>query len=422
MTNQPTAVWDSLKRDAEERRAAAQPYVQEGKVVAADDTVALLEAVIRPGDKLNIEGDNQKQADFLAECLCKVDPAKVHDLHMVQSVLSMGTHLDVFDKGIAKKLDFSFSGPQAGRLAEYVREGKIEIGAIHTYLELYGRYFMDLTPRVALTVAVSADKNGNLFTGFNTEDTPVIVEATKFKQGIVVAQVNEIVDEVPRVDIPGDWVDFVVQAPKPFYVEPLFTRDPALITDSQVLRAMMVIKGIYGEYGIQRLNHGIGFDTAAIELLLPTYGEELGLKGKICSYFSLNPHPTLIPAIESGWVKSVHSFGGEVGMEDYVAARPDVFFVGPDGTMRSNRAFSQTAGHYALDLFIGGTLQIDKYGNSSTATATRVAGFGGAPNMGCDAKGRRHATPGWLKCGEEYGIQSELVGDLPRGKRLVVQL
>ena len=374
--------------DAEERRAAAQPYVQEGKVVAADDTVALLEAVIRPGDKLNIEGDNQKQADFLAECLCKVDPAKVHDLHMVQSVLSMGTHLDVFDKGIAKKLDFSFSGPQAGRLAEYVREGKIEIGAIHTYLELYGRYFMDLTPRVALTVAVSADKNGNLFTGFNTEDTPVIVEATKFKQGIVVAQVNEIVDEVPRVDIPGDWVDFVVQAPKPFYVEPLFTRDPALITDSQVLRAMMVIKGIYGEYGIQRLNHGIGFDTAAIELLLPTYGEELGLKGKICSYFSLNPHPTLIPAIESGWVKSVHSFGGEVGMEDYVAARPDVFFVGPDGTMRSNRAFSQTAGHYALDLFIGGTLQIDKYGNSSTATATRVAGFGGAPNMGCDAKGR----------------------------------
>ena len=121
-------------------------------------------------------------------------------------------------------------------------------------------------------------------------------------------------------------------------------------------------------------------------------------------------------------MKSVHSFGGEVGMEDYVAARPDVFFVGPDGTMRSNRAFSQTAGHYALDLFIGGTLQIDKYGNSSTATATRVAGFGGAPNMGCDAKGRRHATPGWLKCGEEYGIQSELVGDLPRGKRLVVQL
>ncbi len=422
MTTATTKVWDTLLRDAKERLADAQPYVKEGKVVAAEDAVKLLEAVIRPGDKVNIEGDNQKQADFLAECLCKVDPAKVHDLHMVQSVLSLSSHMDIFEKGIAKKVDFSFSGPQGGRLAEFVNEGKIELGSIHTYLELYGRYYMDLTPRVALCVGYQADKNGNLYTGFNTEDTPVIAEATKFRQGIVIAQVNEIVDELPRIDIPGDWVDFVIQSPKPFYCEPLFTRDPALITDSQILRAMMVIKGIYAEYGIQRLNHGVGFDTAAIELLLPTYGEELGLKGKICNRFILNPHPCLIPAIESGWVESIHSFGGEIGMDKYVKARPDVFFIGPDGDMRSNRCYSQMAGHYAIDCFIGGTLQIDKYGNSSTATATRIAGFGGAPNMGCDAKGRRHATGAWTKCGEEYAMGPELYGDMPRGKRLVVQL
>jgi len=422
MDREKEQVWDSLRLDTEERMKKARAIVGEGKVISTDKTVALLEAIIKPGDKLNLEGNNQKQADFLAECLCKVDPGKVYDLHMVQSVLSLPTHLDVFDKGIAKKVDFSFSGPQAGRLAKYVEEGKIEIGAIHTYLELFGRYFMDLTPRVALIVAFQADKEGNLYTGFNTEDTPVIVEATKFKQGIVVAQVNEIVDKLPRVDIPADWVDFVVKSPKPFYIEPLFTRDPALITDAQVLRAMIAIKGIYAEYGIQRLNHGVGFDTAAIELLLPTYAEELGLKGKICSYFSLNPHPTMIPAIESGWVKSIHCFGGELGMEEYVRARPDIFFVGPDGSLRSNRAFSQMAGHYALDMFIGGTLQIDKYGNSSTAVAGRIAGFGGAPNMGCDAKGRRHSTDAWLKCGEEYGLKQDLYGDIPRGKRLVVQL
>ena len=70
--------------------------------------------------------------------------------------------------------------------------------------------------------------------------------------------------------------------------------------------AMMAIKGIYAEYGVQRLNHGIGFNTAAIELLLPTYGERLGLKGKICTHCALNPHPTLIPAIEAGWVEPVH--------------------------------------------------------------------------------------------------------------------
>ena len=414
--------WDSLKRDRIERIREAIPLVKMGKIVEASNAVKLLETVIKPYDKVTIEGDNQKQADFLAECLCKVDKEQVHHLHMIQSAISLPSHLDVFEKKIASRVDFSYAGSQANRLAQFVKEGKIEIGAIHTYLELFGRYFIDLTPRVALTVAVSADREGNLYTGFNTEDTPVVIEATKFKQGIVIAQVNEIVDKVPRVDIPGDWVDFVIQAPQPFYVEPLFTRDPANITDSQVLRAMMVIKGIYAEYGIQSLNHGVGFDTAAIELLLPTYGEELGLKGKICKYFSLNPHPTLIPAIESGWVESIHSFGGESGMADYVAARSDVFFVGPDDTLRSNRTYCQAAGHYGIDLFIGGTLQIDKYGNSSTATASRIAGFGGAPNMGCDPKGRRHSSGAWLKGGQEDGIQRSLIGDLPRGRRLVVQL
>lgn len=414
--------WDTLKRDRIGRIRNTIPLVTMGKLVDASRAVELLEMVIHPYDKVTIEGDNQKQADFLADCLCKVNPEKVHHLHMIQSAISLPAHLDIFEKKIASKIDFSYAGSQANKLAEFVRDGKIEIGAIHTYLELFGRYFIDLTPRVALTVAVSADRDGNLYTGFNTEDTPVVIEATKFKQGIVIAQVNQIVDRVPRVDIPGDWVDFVIQAPNPFYVEPLFTRDPANITDSQILRAMMVIKGIYAEYGIQSLNHGVGFDTAAIELLLPTYGEELGLKGKICKYFSLNPHPTLIPAIETGWIESIHSFGGELGMEEYVSARPDVFFVGPDDTLRSNRTYCQAAGHYAIDLFIGGTLQIDEYGNSSTATASRIAGFGGAPNMGCDPKGRRHASEAWLKCGAEDGTQRRLIGDMPRGRRLVVQL
>lgn len=207
--------WDSLKRDRIERIREAIPLVKMGKIVEASNAVKLLETVIKPYDKVTIEGDNQKQADFLAECLCKVDKEQVHHLHMIQSAISLPSHLDVFEKKIASRVDFSYAGSQANRLAQFVKEGKIEIGAIHTYLELFGRYFIDLTPRVALTVAVSADREGNLYTGFNTEDTPVVIEATKFKQGIVIAQVNEIVDKVPRVDIPGDWVDFVIQAPQP---------------------------------------------------------------------------------------------------------------------------------------------------------------------------------------------------------------
>ncbi|MGL6198210.1 MAG: malonate decarboxylase subunit alpha [Lachnospiraceae bacterium] len=414
--------WNTLQTDLAKRKQAAEPLCKNGKEVAAEDTVKLLETVIRPGDKVAVEGDNQKQADFLSDSLTKVNPEIIHDLHIIQSAISLDSHLDIFDSGIASKLDFSFSGPMAGRMAELLNQGRIKLGSIHTYLELFGRYFIDLTPRVAMVAAYKADREGNLYTGFNTEDTPVLVEAAKFKQGIVIAQVNEIVDTLPRIDIPGYSVDYVIHSPKPFYIEPLFTRDPALITDAQVLRAMMAIKGIYAEYGVQSVNHGIGFDTAAIELLLPTYGEELGLKGKICSYFALNPHPTLIPAIESGWVKNIHCFGGEVGMEDYVSSRSDIFFTGPDGSLRSNRAFGQVAGHYALDMFIGGTLQIDQYGNSSTATSGRVAGFGGAPNMGCDARGRRHASESWLKCGKEDGVQDEATGGMFRGRKLVVQL
>ncbi|MDR6094560.1 malonate decarboxylase subunit alpha [Stenotrophomonas sp. SORGH_AS_0321] len=412
-----TRVWNTLEQQRQQRlQRAAEAGLQ--REVPHARVIDLFEAVIEPGDRVCLEGNNQKQADFLAESLAQVNPERVRDLHMVQSVLSLPSHLDVFERGIAKRLDFSFSGPQGGRLAALVAEGRIDIGAIHTYLELFGRYFVDLTPKIALVAAQAADRHGNLYTGPNTEDTPVIVEATAFRGGIVIAQVNEIVDTLPRVDIPADWVDFVTLAPRPNYIEPLFTRDPAQISEIQVLMAMMAIKGIYAEYGVQRLNHGIGFDTAAIELLLPTYAESLGLKGKIGSHWALNPHPALIPAIESGFVKSVHSFGSELGMEKYIQARPDVFFTGADGSMRSNRAFSQTAGLYACDMFIGSTLQIDLQGNSSTATRDRIAGFGGAPNMGSDARGRRHASPAWLKAGE----QAALPGQMPRGRKLVVQM
>ncbi len=271
----------SRDRTARDERVAAGRALAKGKAVHRDDAARLLEALLRPGDRVCLEGDNQKQADLLAEALTRVDPSKVHDLHMVQSGVVLPEHLDVFESGIAKRLDYAYSGPQSARIARMLFGGRIELGAVHTYLELFARYFIDLTPQVALIAAVSADRDGNLYTGPNTEDTPTVVEATTFKNGVVVAQVNEIVDRVPRVDIPGDRVHFVVEAGRPFYVEPLFTRDPGAVTETQILTAMLALKGIYEPYAVRRLNHGIGFNTAAIELLLPTYAERMGLKGKI---------------------------------------------------------------------------------------------------------------------------------------------
>ena len=409
--------WDT-RRTEKQRRLQKVRQLADGPVLRSAHIVPALEALIVPGDRVVLEGNNQKQADFLSRSLAAVDPAKLNNLHLIMPSVSRAEHLDLFERGIARKLDFAYAGTQSLRISQLLQDGLLEIGAIHTYIELYARLYVDLTPNVVLVAGYKADRQGNLYTGPSTEDTPALVEAAAFRDGIVIAQVNEIVDDpsdLPRVDIPGSWIDFVVQADKPFFIEPLFTRDPRLIKPVHVLMAMLAIRGVYERHQVQSLNHGIGFNTAAIELILPTYGEKLGLKGKICRNWALNPHPTLIPAIESGWVESVHCFGAELGMENYAAARPDVFFTGRDGSLRSNRALCQLAGQYAVDLFIGATLQMDGLGNSSTVTRGRLTGFGGAPNMGHDPHGRRHASPAWLDL-----IETD--DPLARGKKLVVQM
>jgi len=412
--NPSQANW-ATRRDEKQRRLKLVEKWLNNHILSSERIVDALECLVQPNDRVVMEGDNQKQADFLSRALVRVDPKIVHDLHMIISSISRPEHLTLFEQGIARKVDFAFAGPQSLRVAQLLEDGQLEIGAIHTYVELYARLFVDLAPHVVLVCAEQGDADGNLYTGPNTEDTPIIVEAAAFHDGIVIAQVNQIVDKLPRVDIPGSWVDVVVKADRPFAVEPLFTRDPRHIDELQILMAMMVIRGIYEKHGVVSLNHGIGFDTAAIELLLPTYGASLGLKGKICRNWALNPHPTLIPAIESGWVESVHSFGSEVGMERYVAARPDIFFTGKDGSLRSNRVICQLAGQYAVDAFIGSTLQMDADANSSTVVLGRLAGFGGAPNMGHDPHGRRHSSHAWLDLIENPK-------PVTRGRKIVVQM
>ncbi|TBU93311.1 malonate decarboxylase subunit alpha [Stutzerimonas kirkiae] len=419
ITISPPPQW-SRRRAEKARRIDQVRALADGVILPSDRIVAALEALIAPGDRVVLEGNNQKQADFLSRSLARVDPQRLHDLHMIMPSVSRAEHLDLFERGIARKLDFSFAGPQSLRISQLLEDRQLEVGAIHTYIELYSRLLVDLIPNVALVAGFQADRHGNIYTGPSTEDTPALVEPTAFSDGIVIFQVNEIVDELPRVDIPASWVDFVVVADRPFYIEPLFTRDPRHIKPVHVLMAMMAIRGIYEKHKVQSLNHGIGFNTAAIELILPSYGEKLGLKGKICRNWTLNPHPTLIPAIETGWVESVHCFGTELGMEDYIAQRPDVFFTGRDGSMRSNRMMCQLAGQYAVDLFIGATLQVDGDGHSSTVTRGRLAGFGGAPNMGHDPRGRRHGTAAWLDMATPGGEGPVTL--LERGKKLVVQM
>ncbi len=201
------------RRNAKQARMKRVEDLVSGKIIPADRMTAFLERVLNPSDTVILEGDNQKQASFLSEALAAADPEVVHDLHMVIPSVSRAEHLNLFEKGIGSVLDFSYAGSQSMRIAHMIEDGILNVGAIHTYVELYARLFIDLIPDVCLIAADEADDCGNLYTGPNTEETPTLAEAAAFKDGLVVAQVNRITKRVSRVDIPGDWVDFIVEAP-----------------------------------------------------------------------------------------------------------------------------------------------------------------------------------------------------------------
>ena len=58
--------------------------------------IEALAALIEPGDAVALEGDNQKQADFLSRALARVDPTRLHDLHLLISSVSRPEHLTLF--------------------------------------------------------------------------------------------------------------------------------------------------------------------------------------------------------------------------------------------------------------------------------------------------------------------------------------
>ncbi len=293
-------VWNTQREERQSRLNAAAHLAKGKVVVAAADAQKLIEAVVRSGDRVCLEGDNQKQADFLADALAAVDPAQINNLHIVQSGVVLQAHLDLFEKGIARKLDFSYAGPQSHAIARALSAGQIELGAVHTYIELFARYFVDLTPNVALIAAVKADRDGNLYTGRTPRTRRPSWRRRPSSPASWSPRSTRSWTGSPASTSRPTWSISSSPRTRPFYVEPLFTRDPASVTETQILMAMMALKGIYAPYGVQRLNHGIGFPTAAIELILPTYGESLGLKGKVATHWALNPHPTLIRRSKAG--------------------------------------------------------------------------------------------------------------------------
>src|SRR3982074_3952106 len=118
----------TTRRDEKRRRIYLVKPWMSGPILPKEKIIEALEALIVSGDRVVLEGDNQKQADFLSRSLVKVDAGKVHDLHLVISSISRPEHLTLFELGIARKVDFDFAGPQSLRVSQLLDDGVLELG------------------------------------------------------------------------------------------------------------------------------------------------------------------------------------------------------------------------------------------------------------------------------------------------------
>ncbi len=143
--------WMKRRIEKQRRLQSVAPWLK-GHVLAPERITDALQLLIQANDRVVIEGDNQKQADFLSRSLVEVDPKLIHDLHIIISSISRPEHLTLFEKGIARKADFAFAGPQSLRVAQLLEDGILQIGAIHTYVELYARLFMDLITKCGVNL------------------------------------------------------------------------------------------------------------------------------------------------------------------------------------------------------------------------------------------------------------------------------
>lgn len=66
-------VWN--RRRMEKQRRLSEANIS-GKVIPTDQLVSALENLLAPGDRVVLEGNNQKQADFLSRMLAEVNPKK----------------------------------------------------------------------------------------------------------------------------------------------------------------------------------------------------------------------------------------------------------------------------------------------------------------------------------------------------------
>ena len=77
--DQVTRSWTTRRDEKRRRMQLIQPWMN-GPVRPTARVIEALETLIVSGDRIEVEGDNPKQADFPSRSLVKVDSGKLHDL------------------------------------------------------------------------------------------------------------------------------------------------------------------------------------------------------------------------------------------------------------------------------------------------------------------------------------------------------
>ena len=87
--------WTTRREEKRRRLESVRPWMK-GPILSQTKIIDALQLLVKGGDRLVLEGDNQKQADFLSRSLVQVDPKKLRDLHSIISSISRPEHLDLF--------------------------------------------------------------------------------------------------------------------------------------------------------------------------------------------------------------------------------------------------------------------------------------------------------------------------------------
>ena len=156
------STWTRRRADKRERLSAVAGYV-DGKLIEQGRLRDTLEGLLRPGDRVALEGDNQKQADFLSRTLAQCDPGKApRPAHADLVGVAARASRPVRDEASPPSSTSPTPDPQSVRIAQMVEDGPVAHRR-HPHLRRAVRADVHRPePRRRAAVRAKADRDGNL--------------------------------------------------------------------------------------------------------------------------------------------------------------------------------------------------------------------------------------------------------------------